>query len=76
MRPPIFKGVKMKKLQVRFTYTLDVEIEDEYIDAYVSMLSMETPEKIKAFIDDGVYIKDKRRQESKVTGFKYKVEDL
>ncbi len=65
----------MKNLQIEFTYTLNLEIEDEYVDGYLSILSAETPQQIKAFIDDGVYIQNKK-QSSKVTNFKYKVEDL
>ena len=72
---PFFKGGHMKNLQIEFTYTLNLEVEDEYIMDYLSVLSQRTPDQIKAFIDDGVYIQNKK-QSSKVTGFKYKVEDL
>lgn len=72
---PFFKGGHMKNLQIEFTYTLNLEVEDEYIMDYLSVLSQRTPDQIKAFIDDGVYIQNKK-QTSKVTGFKYKVEDL
>lgn len=72
---PFFKGGHMKNLQIEFTYTLNLEVDDKYIMDYLSVLSQRTPDQIKAFIDDGVYIQNKK-QTSKVTGFKYKVEDL
>lgn len=72
---PFFKGGHMKNLEIQFTYTLNLEVEDEYIDCYLSILSAETSEKIKACIDDRVHIQNKK-QTSKITGLKYKVKDL
>ena len=72
---PFFKGGHMKNLQIEFTYTLNLEVEDEYIMDYLSVLSQKTPDQIKDFIDGGVYIQNKK-QSSKVTNFKYMVEDL
>ena len=67
----------MKNLQIEFTYIFNIEVEDHHVDSYLTALSNGAPERLKTYLDKGVYtgVCDLKPR-SKVTNFRYKVEDL
>lgn len=74
---PFFKGGHMKNLQIEFTYTLNLEVEDYHVDSYLTALSNGAHERLKTYLDKGVYTGlYGLTPRSKVTNLKCKVEDL